>query len=98
MPRSHSLYAGCKTPDGKPVFLLEAHREGNADVDGFLRSRQRVTSQRSVPLRLRRLAHPRFPDVGRLPHHALATLAAEQLDGVVIVDMAELSLVDAVTA
>src|SRR5712672_1221189 len=47
---------------------------------------------------LLRLRHPRFSRVGRFPHHALAALAAEQLDRIVIVDVAELSLVDAVAA
>ncbi|MCB2038992.1 MAG: hypothetical protein KDF56_19045, partial [Ottowia sp.] len=45
----------------------------------------------SGPRGLARLLH-----VGGFPHHALAALAAEQLDRIVIVDVAELSLVDAV--
>src|ERR1700694_5754063 len=51
-----------------------------------------------VTLRLHYLRHPRFPGVGCFPHHALAALAAEQFDRIVIVDVAELSLVDAVAA
>ena len=47
---------------------------------------------------LRRLCHPRLLRVRRFPHHALAALAAQQLDRIVIVDVAELSLVDAVAA
>src|ERR1019366_123276 len=49
-------------------------------------------------LLLRPLTHPRFPDVGRVPHHALAALAAQQLDRIAIVDVPELPLVDAVAA
>src|SRR5437868_7507479 len=40
----------------------------------------------------------RFLRVGGLPHHALAPFAAEQFDRIAIVDMAELSLIDAVAA
>ena len=42
--------------------------------------------------------HPRLLRVGRFPHHALAALAAQQLDRIAVVDVAELSLVDAVAA
>src|ERR1700743_3746035 len=44
------------------------------------------------------LRRPRLLRVGRFPHHALAPLAPQQLDRVVIVDVAELSLVAAVAA
>src|SRR5262249_37369397 len=44
------------------------------------------------------LGDPRLLRVGGFPHHAFAALAAEQLDRVVIVDVAELPLVDAVAA
>ena len=40
----------------------------------------------------------RLSRVGCFPHHALAALAAQKLDRVVIVDVSELSLVDAVAA
>src|SRR5215212_11081 len=36
----------------------------------------------------------RFLDVRCLPHHALGAFAAKQLDGIVVIDVAELSLVD----
>jgi hypothetical protein len=49
-------------------------------------------------LLLRRLADPRLPGVGGFPHHALAARSAQQLDRIAIVDVAELSLVDAVAA
>src|SRR5580692_2508428 len=42
--------------------------------------------------------HPRSPDIGRFPDHALAALAAEQLDRIAVVDVPELSLVNAVAA
>src|SRR6187200_1476341 len=42
--------------------------------------------------------HLRLPRVRRFPHHAFSPLAAQQLDRVVVVDVAELSLVDAVAA
>src|SRR6185312_13190393 len=46
-----------------------------------------------LPLRLAGLLR-----VGRFPYHTLAALAAEQFDRVMVVDMTELTLVDAVTA
>jgi hypothetical protein len=52
----------------------------------------------TLSLLLRRRARPRFPDVGRFPHHALAALAAKQFDRIAIVDVPELSLVDALAA
>src|ERR1700733_542194 len=46
-----------------------------------------------------RLTHrPRLADIGRFPDHALAALAAEQLDRIAVVDVPELSLVNAVAA
>ena len=47
---------------------------------------------------LHRLTHPRLAGVGGFPHHALAALAAQEFDRIVIVDVTELSLVDAVAA
>src|SRR5258708_1878235 len=45
-----------------------------------------------------RLPDPRLLRVGRFPHHALAPLAAEQLDRIAVIDVTELALVDAVAA
>src|SRR5262245_59003717 len=50
-------------------------------------------------LRLRSVArHPCLPDVGRFPRHPLAAFAPQKLDRVVVVDVTELALVDAVAA
>jgi hypothetical protein len=44
------------------------------------------------------IAHLRLLRIRRCPHHPLAAFAAEQLNRIMIVDVVELSLVDAVAA
>src|SRR5262249_42436396 len=56
-----------------------------------LHSRPRTTDSR-----LSRHARPLH--IGCFPHHPFSPLASEQFDGSAVVDMTELSLVDAVTA
>ncbi len=68
------------------------HPRWNKDVDGRVEPGH---DAESYPFAA---AHPRLLRIRRFPHHALAALAAQQLDRVVIVDVAELSLVDAVAA
>ena len=75
-----------------PGSILDPH--GARSVDCRARATRRTGMTETLPLRL----HLRLPRIRRFPHHALAALAPQQLDRIVIVDVAELSLVDAVAA
>src|SRR5262249_9171768 len=62
------------------------------------RTRDELSSFPARGLGLRDFGHPRLLRVGGFPHHPLAALASQQLDRIAIVDVTELSLVDAVAA
>ena len=71
----------------------KAEREGR-------KARVFAVSQRMLTSVLPGFGMPRLSSARRVgfPHHALAALAAEQFDRIAVVDVAELSLVDAVAA
>ena len=82
--------------EGRKAAYLRFRR-----VDRLSRMNRRTNSLPTVPDRSLYASHcfaVAFLRVGGFPHHALAALAAEQLDRIAVVDVAELSLVDAVAA
>ena len=99
--------------EGRVAAYLRFRRAGIAVIPGRREARTSVAIARRMldgsgarfaprnddrELRLRHLAHPRLLRIGRFPHHAFAAFAPQQLDRIAIVDVAELSLVDAVAA
>src|ERR1700722_10611776 len=92
-------------------FIMDGHsRQKDAVAPARLRPAIHVllltNSKKGVDARdkpghddsLRVRTHPRLADVGRFPDHALAAFAPQQLDRIAVVDVPELSLVNAVAA